>query len=112
MNFEGFQGELTPYYRQASATLLTSLFEGFPNVLVESISLGTPVVAFDCPCGPREINQEGDNGSLAEYLSVDDCSEKLAQLLQNSLAPKQVSQSLMHLKRATILDQWEELLDQ
>lgn len=110
VDFEGFQGELIPYYRQARATLLTSLFEGFPNVLVESISLGTPVVAFDCPSGPREIVQNGVNGILADYLSVDDCSDKLAQLLQNPLPPKQVSQSLMHLKRANILDQWEKLL--
>ena len=43
---------MIPYYLHAKATLLTSLYEGYPNVLIESITLKTPVVAFDCPSGP------------------------------------------------------------
>jgi glycosyltransferase involved in cell wall biosynthesis len=52
------------YYRRAKATLLTSFFEGFPNVLVESIALGTPVISFDCPSGPADIIIPGVNGIL------------------------------------------------
>lgn len=70
VDFEGFQKDMIPYYTKARATLLTSLFEGFPNVLVESITLGTPVVAFDCPSGPSEIIEEGVNGYLVEYLNM------------------------------------------
>ena len=43
--------KMIPYYLHAKATVLTSLYEGYPNVLVESITLKTPVVAFDCPSG-------------------------------------------------------------
>jgi glycosyltransferase involved in cell wall biosynthesis len=67
VDFEGYQADMIPHYLHAKATLLTSLYEGFPNVLVESIALGTPVVAFDCPSGPGEIVMEEVNGFLVRH---------------------------------------------
>lgn len=64
IDFEGFQIDTIAYFLQARATVLTSLYEGFPNVLVESIFLGTPVVAFNCPSGPSEIVIDNVNGYL------------------------------------------------
>lgn len=87
VDFEGFQKDMIPYYLNAKATVLTSLYEGFPNVLVESITLGTPVVAFDCPSGPREILQDGVNGYLAAYQDVDDFKSKLMKLINSGLNP-------------------------
>ena len=74
ISFEGFQPSLVPYYKRAKATVLTPLFEGFPNVLVESISLGTPVIAFDCP---KDIIAPGVNGILVEHKNI----RKFAQAL-------------------------------
>lgn len=73
VDFEGFKSDIIPYYLHAKATLLTSLYEGFPNVLIESITLGTPVISFDCPSGPREIIKNGVNG----YLVKTQCLESL-----------------------------------
>lgn len=67
VDFEGFKKDIIPYYLGAKATILTSIYEGFPNVLIESIALGTPVVAFDCPCGPNEIIINGVNGFLVRF---------------------------------------------
>ncbi|NMT03796.1 glycosyltransferase, partial [Vibrio parahaemolyticus] len=47
------------------AVLLTSEYEGFPNVLIESISLGVPVVARNCPGGINEI-VNSNNGIIFE----------------------------------------------
>jgi len=77
VDFEGFQNDIIPYYLHARATMLTSLYEGFPNVLIESITLGTAVVSFDCPSGPREIIKDGINGYLTKHNDVDDLKKKL-----------------------------------
>lgn len=81
VDFEGFQKNMIPYYLHAKATILTSEYEGFPNVLIESITLGTPVVAFNCPSGPSEIVVDGVNGYLVKYRDVDNLSQKLRALL-------------------------------
>jgi glycosyltransferase involved in cell wall biosynthesis len=70
VDFLGFVSNLDDLYRNARATLLTSLYEGFPNVLIESISFGTPIVAFDCLSGPSEI-VNSNNGVLVPMYDVD-----------------------------------------
>ena len=55
-----------PYMRHAKALLSSSLYEGFSNVIVEGLCLGTPVIASDCPGANREVIEENQNGFLFE----------------------------------------------
>ena len=62
--FAGFQKNPYPYYRAADLFCLPSLHEAFGCVLVEALACGLPVLATDCPSGPREILNDGQYGQL------------------------------------------------
>lgn len=65
----GFVPNPYPYMRKAAVFVLSSLYEALPTVLIEAMALGTPLVATDCPYGPREILEGGRWGQL---VAVDD----------------------------------------
>ena len=62
--FLGFQANPWLYLKHADAFILPSRYEGLPNVLLEALALGTPVVVSDCPGGIREIKESVGNMAL------------------------------------------------
>jgi glycosyltransferase involved in cell wall biosynthesis len=60
----GFEKNPFAYMQRSAVFVLSSLWEGFGNVLVEAMALGTPVVSTNCPSGPAEILEEGRWGKL------------------------------------------------
>ncbi len=69
--------------KNAHCVTLTSKYEGFPMVLVESLSLGTPVVSLDIISGPSEIVQHNKNGLLIAERSLPLFSEALQNICFN-----------------------------
>ena len=69
VHFAGFQANPYAWMARASLLALSSRFEGAPNVLVEAMALGVPVVATDCPSGPDEIL---DGGRIAPLVACGD----------------------------------------
>ncbi len=110
--FEGFQENTIPYFLQAKATVLTSHFEGFPNVLLESITAGTPVISFNCPSGPEDIIIENVNGILVPHLNVDAFAKALLQLANNEIQfnYKEVVESSKRFSMDTVFSMYEQVL--
>lgn len=57
-------GDIEADYARAALFVASSRYEGLPMVLLEAMSAGVPVVAFDCETGPAEIVRDGENGLL------------------------------------------------
>lgn len=67
----------------ADVFLLSSLWEGFGNVIIEAMCCGVPVVSFDCPTGPRDIINHLENGYLIKMNDMDDFCMKTINILTN-----------------------------
>jgi GalNAc-alpha-(1->4)-GalNAc-alpha-(1->3)-diNAcBac-PP-undecaprenol alpha-1,4-N-acetyl-D-galactosaminyltransferase len=66
VRFHGKTREIGCYYWNADVFVSSSRWEGFPNVLLEAMSVGLPVAAFACPGGVTDLVRDGENGLLVE----------------------------------------------
>lgn len=76
-----------PYYEmmRGSIFVLSSYYEGFPNVLCEAMYAGDLCISSDCVSGPRELIDNGENGWLFQ---IED-DKKLAELLESCILNEQ-----------------------
>jgi glycosyltransferase involved in cell wall biosynthesis len=72
-----------PYIKNSDLFVLTSHYEGFPNVLVESLALRTPVISTNCNAGPKEILLNGKGGILININDHLNLSKKILSFFQN-----------------------------
>lgn len=113
---EIFPFKNNPYAKiqEVKFTILTSNYEGFPLSVVESLALGTPVVAVDCNSGPREIVTNEVNGLLVENHNVKELAKAIRRFAEDDklydFCKNNASKSVENLTLNTISQQWKNLL--
>ncbi|PKH31896.1 glycosyltransferase [Shewanella sp. ALD9] len=111
VSFVGKVLNVAQYYSEANLTILSSFNEGFPNVLLESISYNTPVVSYDCPSGPSEIIINGVNGFLVKHLDQNDLQEKIISALSYNWKEKELLESISKFNCKNIISKYETVLN-
>lgn len=88
--FLGLQENPFKYVSRSSVFVLSSLVEGFPIVLLETMVCGVPVVSTRCPSGPDEIIENGINGLLVPVADVNSMADAIMRLLTDEELSKKV----------------------
>ena len=82
-----------PYIKKSDVFILSSIFEGLPNVLLESIVLKKFIISSNCPTGPREILDNGKGGYIFQMKNSYDLYLKINDYIKNK---KKIKKKIMH----------------
>ena len=111
VNFLGFVENPYAYMARAKILVVSSAWEGFGNVLVEAMAVGTAVVSTDCESGPAEILENGRYGSLVEVANIEDMAKSILETLEKSVDPEILKKRANEFTLEKAVERYQEVLN-
>ncbi|HEX2315397.1 MAG TPA: glycosyltransferase family 4 protein [Thermomonospora sp.] len=116
VELRGPSTDLGPELARASVCVLSSRYEGMPMVILEAMSKGLPVVAFDCPTGPGELITHGENGLLVPPKDVGGLAAALRKVIEDDALRRRLGERARRSADRYALPEvgarWEALIDE
>ena len=114
-HLNGPTADIQQEYINSSIFAFSSRFEGFGMVLVEAMACGLPVISFDCPCGPKDIVKDNEDGLLIEKDNVDAMANGLSRLMEKDTLRKSMAnagkENVKRFNIEHIAQQWKAVLE-
>lgn len=108
-----YESDISSIYQQSSIFAFSSRYEGFGLVLTEAMHCGLPCVSFDCPCGPKDIITDGEDGFLVH--TSEEFAQKLSCLMDDEdlrqRMGKQARKASFRYTTDQIMKKWEDLFN-
>lgn len=115
VRFMPFTNNPAEIYGSALVTLLTSASEGFPLILLESMSHGVPVIAYDSNYGPRDVIENGVNGYLLPFGESQMMAKQVLELMKDGEKRARMSldsrSTLTRFSKEGYVQRWLEVLN-
>ena len=112
---KGVEKNIQSKYLESSIYVMSSRFEGMPMVLLEAMSCGLPIVSFDCPCGPKDMIRNNEDGFLVEFGNIEKMAKKIEELIINGekrkLFGKNAKKNVQIFSQDKVMNQWKELFE-
>ena len=108
--------DIASEFINSSIYVLSSRFEGFGMVIIEAMVCGVPPIAFDCPCGPKDIINNLKDGILVNSGDINELAEKICFLIENEDIRKDMGSNARknaeRFKIEHIAEQWKLLFEE
>lgn len=100
----GYTNDIISKFSAVSIYVSSSLFEGFPLVLVEAVSCGLPIVSYAYPCGPRDIISDNKDGFIVPVNDERAMAERIIYLIENEDVRRQMGAAAMEKSKQYYMD--------
>ncbi|MCC5931470.1 MAG: glycosyltransferase family 4 protein [Cyclobacteriaceae bacterium] len=112
----GRAGNIGDWFDAADIFVLSSRFEGFPNVLLEAMASGCASVSFDCDTGPSDLIRQKKNGILVPPGDTELLETEIRLLIENPLERVRISENAIAVRELysedKILTKWSKVFEE
>lgn len=112
---KGAVSNIQERYLESSIYVMTSRYEGLGMVLIEAMACGLPLVSFDCPCGPKDVITDKEDGYICKFGNIEEMAKKICDLIENEEKRKKFGkkarENSLRYEESKIMNQWKNLFE-